>query len=413
MTLLYDRVFSFSMKYMKKTDSQKLFLDVLSCALRNEKMKENYASSECWMEVFHLAEMHHVLPMIVHASSGVLNQNESWVSDAKRKVRQIVMKQTLQNECLFHVLDHLKEAGFHVLVVKGLCCRQVYPVSDLRISSDEDFLVKSDEFEAVCKELTKLGAVCQNEDINCDEVTFVLSELTIELHRTLFPTNSVYAHLNEMFAGAFERYECLSVSGHEVLCMHPEDHWLYLAMHAYKHFLHGGSGVRQLCDLMMFKKAYEHQIDWNRVFQKCRDVQIDQLVCAWMKLSNEVLNNDDHWFANRCDLDVSDLLEDMLKSGVYGSSSLTRRHTASLTLNAADGKNSGTSLMKSLFPPVSALKTRYAFLDKAPLLLPVAWLMRWGKYAAEVCLKKESSVKETLTLASKRKALIKKYRGDK
>ena len=137
----------------------------------------------------------------------------------------------------------------------------------------------------------------------------------------------------------------------------------------------------------------------------CQSVHVDGLVAAWMKLGNEHLGFDESVFSSVCNLDVSDLLEDVLDSGVYGTSTLNRRHTASMTLGAFDEKKQGKSLMNALFPSKSTLNQRYPFVDSSILFLPAAWILRWLDYAKEV-VKKDSSIKETLRLGTKRKELF-------
>lgn len=43
------------------------------------------------------------------------------------------------------------------------------------------------------------------------------------------------------------------------------DHLIFLLLHAFKHFISSGVGVRQLCDIALWMRRFGAQIDWQRV----------------------------------------------------------------------------------------------------------------------------------------------------
>ena len=50
------------------------------------------------------------------------------------------------------------------------------------------------------------------------------------------------------------------------------DHLLYLILHALKHFLYSGFGIRQVCDIALFSERYRDEIDWSRVKTELQSV---------------------------------------------------------------------------------------------------------------------------------------------
>ena len=103
---------------------------------------------------------------------------------------------------------------------------------------------------------------------------------------------------------------------------------------------------------------------------------------------------------------AQDLLEDVLDAGVYGQSSLTRRHSGTLLTAKNAGKQ---SLLHTLFPPRATMEARYPELKEKPFLLPLIWCKRLGRYGLEVLTKKDSSPAASLQMGKKRMEMLVKY----
>ena len=66
--------------------------------------------------------------------------------------------------------------------------------------------------------------------------------------------------------------------------------------------------------------------------------------------------------------------------------------------------------MRTLFPPISAMRRKYPWLEQWPYLLFAAWGMRGVGYLREIRGKgKENGIGESLTIARQREKLLKKY----
>ena len=66
--------------------------------------------------------------------------------------------------------------------------------------------------------------------------------------------------------------------------------------------------------------------------------------------------------------------------------------------------------MSSLFPNVDQLKSRYSYLNKYPVLLPVAWISRIIKYGKETMNTQNNDAKETLRIGNQRIELLRQYK---
>ena len=407
---------------------EELFLQALRASLKNESVNRDAPlSTGDWNGLFRLAEMHKVIPMVFEAVCGcptVQDADRQVVELFKMRAIQSVSAQAVKTDGFMRLYRYLKEAGLSPTVVKGIVCRSLFPNPDFRISSDEDILVPQEQFLSCCEAMTKFGMINSNseQDINSAyEITFVSkdSPLRIELHRQLFPPQSeAYGELNGFFVEALDNPIELSVQGMTVSTLNHTDNLFYLICHSFKHFLHSGFGIRQVCDITLYANAYGESIDWHRILINCKKINAELFAAAIFGIGEKYLTFDrtaacfpDEWRA--IEVDEAPLLDDLLSGGVYGGSSMSRKHSSGMTLNAvADdkkGKKSGKGIVGTLFPPLKEMQTRYEYLRSAPFLLPVAWAGRIIKYGKEISQSESESASQAMKIGKERVELLKKY----
>lgn len=397
-----------------------IFLQILKAALQGKQLTDSDdLAKEEWQKIIALAEIHSVLPLIYQAvyTHPVLKA----LPELRNKVRRLVMLQTMKTVEFLQVNQVLREAGMTPVIVKGLICRNLYPQPDLRLSSDEDILIPTEQYEKCHECLLKQGMYTATEDSQREkdyEVPYHKKDgvLYIELHKNLFPPEAdVYGDWNRFFKDSIEN--SIEIDGVRTLCH--TDHIFYLICHAFKHFLHSGFGIRQVCDIVMFANAYGAEIDWNKVYHNCCEIHAEVFTAALFRIGKNYLVFDEekscypsYWM--EITVDESAMLEDLLSSGVYGGSTMSRKHSSNMTLEAVSadkqGKKSGLSLKKSLFPSAKSLETRYPYLKKYPYLLPVAWFSRIVKYGKEQKGNTNNSAIESLKIGSERVELLRKYK---
>ena len=243
--------------------------------------------------------------------------------------------------------------------------------------------------------------------------------LYIELHKRLFPPESdAYGDMNRFFEGVFRRAIPETIQGNTVYTLAPGDHLLYLICHAFKHFLHSGFGIRQVCDIVLYANAYGSEIDWMVVLDRCRELNADKFAAALFRIGSNYLVFDmekagypDAW--RQIQVDEIPMLEDLLSAGVYGGADMSRRHSSSITLDAVaaqkQGRKAKHAALTSAFPPASRLSGRYPYLKKAPWLLPAAWASRLLHYFKETRSTDNNNASASMRIGSERIELMKEY----
>lgn len=407
---------------------EELFLQALRASLKNESVNwDAPLSTGDWNGLYRLSEMHKVIPMIFEAvcrCPAAQDADRQVIELFKLRAIQSVSAQAMKTDGFMRLYRYLKEAGLSPAVVKGIVCRSLFPNPDYRISSDEDILVPHEQFLSCCEAVTEYGMINSSpvQDINSAyEITFVSkdSPLRIELHRRLFPPQSeAYGELNSFFAESLDNLIELPVQGMTVSTLNHTDNLFYLICHSFKHFLHSGFGIRQVCDITLYANTYGESIDWHKVLINCKEINAELFAAAIFRIGEKYLTFDrtaacfpDEWIA--IEIDEAPLLDDLLSGGVYGGSSMSRKHSSGMTLNAvADdkkGKKAGKGVVGTLFPPLKEMQTRYEYLRSAPFLLPAAWAGRIIKYGKEIRQSESESASQAMKIGKERVELLKKY----
>ena len=396
---------------MTLTATERQFLHIAKAAVSGGALP---AENVDWPAVFTLANQQKLLPILFEAvrKMPAAEENVALFAVTKQQVIGQVLNQTVRSAEFSDLYHKLRSAGLHPIVVKGQLCSRLYPLKDHRISADDDLYIPDAEFMACHEQLLANGLTTDtpvDELATADEVSYTKngSPLYIELHRHLFDSaEDAHDELNHFFT------DINPVETDGFLAMPPHVHLLYLLLHAYKHFVRSGIGLRQFCDIGLWARAYHVEIDWSRLHEQCESVHAATFAAAAFRIARDYLGIEFDlpmpWDAS---IDAEPLLHDTLCGGVYGSNDLTRLHSSTVTLNAVKASRTGekSSVLRTLFPKREYLERRYPYLKKRPYLLPVAWVQRLAHYASEKQSGADNSASGSIKLGKERIELMKRY----
>ena len=337
---------------MTPTTTETQFLHIAKAAISGGDLPTEKVD---WPAIFALANQQKLLPILFEAARKTpdAEENAALFAVTKQQVIGQVLNQTVRSAEFSDLYHKLRSAGLHPIVVKGQLCSRLYPLKDHRISADDDLLIPDGEFFACHEQLLANGLTTDtpaDELASADEVSYTKngSPLYIELHRRLFDSSEdAHDELNHFFASL------KPVETDSFLAMPPHEHLLYLLLHAYKHFVRSGIGLRQFCDIGLWALEYHDEIDWQRLHDQCASVHAATFAAAAFRIARDYLGIDFDlpmpWDAS---IDVEPLLHDTLCGGVYGSNDLTRLHSSTVTLNAVKASRTGekSSVLRTVFP---------------------------------------------------------------
>lgn len=395
----------------------------MRAALGNAEGKPPACSDIAWVEVFRLAEQHHVLPMVLDAAHHMYGDEVPWdrLTTYKKRAQRMTYLQTVRTERFLSLCRFLAGRGLTPLMMKGLICRNLYPEPDFRFSADEDLLIPPEEALAYHEALLEYGLKTDSPEqsvVSAQETPYKSGDgvLFLEVHRYPFPPESgAYGEYNSYFTDVFDGAVTETFDGVDIKAMAPTDHLFYLICHAVKHFLHGGCGIRQLSDIGLFAQRYGEQIDWVRLIRQIDSIRTRDFTASFFRIAEKFLGIDLPAVPEELRMSEKDpeaILEDILESGVYGSSTMSRKHSSTITLHAAENARSGPygekiSRTRTLFPALAGMKRRYPYLERLPWLLPVAWIQRiWHYLMAQGA---DNTPGEALRIGRERVSLMKRY----
>ena len=406
---------------MKKTNLE--FLSLLKSSLKNEKYDGEKIDFEDLVYIYKMSEIHHVVPMIYNAA-----YNEDFFKECdanfkamfKSSAFRYIFSQIQRTNHFLEVYKKLSEKNIKILVFKGIIFRNMYNNPDDRISSDEDILIKKEDYEKVKEFFLSEGFEFIDKGEECAYFS-KSTGLCIEVSTSLFSHESkAYGHLNKLFEDVFEKSIKINIDKIDILTLSHEQHLIYIVFHNMKHFLTGGFGIRQVADFSKYIETYGEYINWEKFWSDLKDLNYDTFALNLIEISLKYLGfNDDKITypdnitsfdelknSQKYYINSESLINDILDAGVFGASTMDRKHTALMTLDAVEDKKKSNRL-KAVFPNVNYLKDNYTYLQKYPILLPVAWGQRILSYLKK---NKTSSYINTMELGKQRIELLKEYK---
>ena len=396
---------------MALTTTETQFLHIAKAAISGGTLP---AEGVDWPTIFTLANQQKLLPILfeVVRKMPIAEENTALFSVTKQQVIGQVLNQTVRSAEFADLYRKLRTAGLHPIVVKGQLCSRLYPLKDHRISADDDLYIPDTELMACHEQLLANGLTTDTPDdelATADEVSYTKngSPLYIELHRHLFDSSEdAHDELNHFFTDL----NPVEIDG--FFAMPPHEHLLYLILHAYKHFVRSGIGLRQFCDIGLWARVYHDEIDWRLLHGQCASVHAATFATAAFHIARDYLGIDfDLPALWDSPIDVEPMLHDTLCGGVYGSNDYIRLHSSTVTLNAVKASRTGkkSSVLRTVFPKRKYLERSYPYLKKHPYLMPRAWIQRIVHYASEKQSGTDNSASGSIKLAKERIELMKRY----
>ena len=391
--------------------------------MKNEKYDGEKIDFEDLVYIYKMSEIHHVVPMIYNAA-----YNEDFFKECdanfqamfKSSAFRYIFSQIQRTNHFLEVYKKLSEKNIKILVFKGIIFRNMYNNPDDRISSDEDILIKKEDYEKVKEFFLSEGFEFIDKGEECAYFS-KSTGLCIEVSTSLFSHESkAYGHLNKLFEDVFEKSIKINIDKIDILTLSHEQHLIYIVFHNMKHFLTGGFGIRQVADFSKYIETYGEYINWEKFWSDLKDLNYDTFALNLIEISLKYLGfNDDKITypdnitsfdelknSQKYYINSESLINDILDAGVFGASTMDRKHTALMTLDAVEDKKKSNRL-KAVFPNVNYLKDNYTYLQKYPTLLPVAWGQRILSYLKK---NKTSSYINTMELGKQRIELLKEYK---
>lgn len=339
----------------------------------------------------------------------------------ERETVGTVFGQMERSRVFLELYEGLAREGLRPIVMKGICCRQLYgSYRDHRPSGDEDLLIKKEEFPAVKRVLEQRGFRAEQEETTeeqleqLQEVTFEGGEPSLHLEVHLNPMgkeNHQRREMNRWFEPVFERTGAMEIDGVPLRVMNHTDHFLYLLLHTFRHFCSGGFGLRQAMDILLYQEAYEGEMDWNYLESAFTQLGLEGFFGDLIWIGNQMLGFSLKERQTRC---PEELLEDMMRTGIFGNDTQEQRTAGQMTMAAVSGAGIGRRgklrlLFRTAFPEKARMIDLHPELVEKGWLLPVWWIQRWGRFLKHNQERGGGLAAESIRISRHRQKLLKSY----
>lgn len=310
-----------------------------------------------------------------------------------KEARSLVFSNALHRSAIIQLLEEMKAACIHAVLLKGYAICDCYALPESRTSSDADIWVDPKDEDRACEFMKKQGftvyprwknghhAVCHHPALGCVELHVILYDEIVEDVWFGKMDGSEYVREPHMLVESEDgKYYTLGYT----------DHFIFLALHMIKHFILSGLTLQMMLDVALYFKKYAGKIDTDRAWNTISSLHYDKLfnciLWAMIQYCGFCLND----FSEICTEapeQVQAILSDLEEGGWMGYVDKTARESGWHEYNRQilmRDKSRVQYIMYMirwkcdlytpvLFPSRDRMAMQYPIIKKYPLLLPWVW----------------------------------------
>ncbi len=353
---------------------------LMSCALNDVSPSEAYLAELDLASVMRVAARHSVGALVTSALEKIGKASAKAIEAKNMAIRKILLLDTERAA----ILAELEREGIRYMPLKGVYLKDLYPSIGLRQMSDNDILYDGATREKIKDIMTARGYTVKafkrsNHDVYLKEPVY-----NYEMHVSLFDEHTSKIN-HDHFADALDRGipEEGTSYGYR---MTNDDFYVYIKAHEYKHYSHGGTGLRSLADTYVFLRVYENTLDTEYVSAQLEKLGIAEYervsrALAYTLFSEKLASNPPSEIYEILDGEAFKMYEYMCFCGTYGTSE-NHIHNAIREYEKVTGNPTRAKLhylMRRLFPPMRVYELYYPFYYKHKFLIPFLTVKRMAR----------------------------------
>ena len=271
------------------------------------------------------------------------------------------------------ITKRLEQEKIWYMPLKGALLKDIYPRYGMRQMSDNDILFDKTRADDVREIMESLGFKTKDFGHGNHDVYFKQPVSNFEMHHCLFSQTSLHNYYQNVKDSLIKDDD--NNFGYH---FSNEDFYIYMLAHEYKHYQHGGTGIRSVVDIYVYLREYADTLDMEYIKAECRKLGIDEFELQSRSLAMDLFNK-----KKLTDKD-KEMLRYIIDSGTYG----TIEHSVD---NKVSQFGSGIAakiryIFSRLFVPVrksdpmyAAMRSFYPWFYEKKYRLPLLVVYRWGR----------------------------------
>ena len=365
------------MSTMTKTSEHLLYL--MACALQGVSAREEVLADADLKQLLIMARKHSVASMVCMAlekTAIFANADEAtkkqWI-DAKNKAIRKNMLLDAERKTISHELE---TQGIWYMPLKGSILKDWYPKPGMREMADNDILFDASKRKEVKAIFQGRGyTVKEYNKSNHDEYEkppIYNFEMHVELYHKIYDT------FNEKYADVKQRL----IPDAEVpyrLHFTPEDFYVFVIAHAYKHYSSSGTGIRTLADIYIMNQKLGGTMNWEYVDSELRGMGIFSYERESRELAQKLFGIAE--LPTKANLSETEqqMLAYYLGASTYGTienRTLNQMQKLQPDGGAITAHTKRKYLLSRIFPGREWCEAYAPTVYKYPVLLPFFWVWR-------------------------------------
>lgn len=344
-------------------------LELLCCGL-NDLVPTQKPDEIPWADVYAFAKEHGVSSFAYHIAQALLPDVEDCAGPWRDSYNAHLIQESNQNYELDHLCTLFSQQGIPHAPLKGACIRSLFPLPFLREMCDLDILIHGKDLETVHEIMLEEGYLYEAEHTTSNNREYHKKPyLNVEIHTDLLPKESdLYWYYEDIWD------RLLPTAEEFRYCLKWDDIYIFSVAHAYKHYCLFGIGIRAVLDLYVLENRMRDQLCRSYILGELRKLGLEEF-------HNQLEAIGQRWFSpdgSACTADAI-LSQEILEGAVYG-------HNRGIVVNGIyremrSGKSIGAAkrsyLRRKIFPGCAFMRSAYPVLNKAPVLYPLFWPVRW------------------------------------
>lgn len=317
-------------------------------------------------EIVELSHKNHMDYLLMGALLNTEGLEEKKSKILRAYVMQSIIKTTTQVMELKKIIRRFEEKEIVNQPMKGAKMKFIYPRPEMREMSDIDILIRQDCMEKAEDELKEMGYTL-HQAIKHHDIYVKAPLMVVEAHRAMYDKtvdNNQYDYFSD-FSKTVLQDGCSYTYDFKT-----EDFYIYMIAHMAKHFYVKGCGIRNLVDIYVYLQAKENEMDREYIDIELKKLGLDVFTDHMESIAMDWLN---HKPLSKFQQQVFDY---MLDSGIYGKDE--NGIWNKFSEEKQKKKDVSVKQLKKwyFFPPLSYMTEYYPWLERIPVLLPVAWGIR-------------------------------------
>ena len=335
---------------------KKAFIALIKSAIAGGNVDAELLSCDL-EELFILSRNHDLAHLVAEGllKNGQLRDKTQLSKDFTKQRWLAVYRETQLTAATQKICRLFSDNEIRFVKLKGSVLRGIYPEMWMRTSCDIDLLIDKESLDKA-KDVLVSGGFKTDGKVKYHDISFYRDWVYLELHHSILETIPA---LDEILATVWDNCDKVSLFEYRE---RPEFFVFHHLAHMAYHFTSGGCGVRTLLDLWIMKsKGYYDEDKLTPLIEKAGLIKFYKAmsdVCAV-------------WFEGAKHNGLTEKTESyIIDNGIYG--------LPDASAQAGVTKHGGKFgyMLRLAFPKYKFMCISYPILKKAPVLLPIYYVVR-------------------------------------